>query len=360
MWPSSRLTDLLGIEVPIVQAPMKGTSTPGLAAAVCNAGALGSLGCSGLDPAGLAADVAELRKQTNGGFNLNFFACGAAQPDPEAIQRTARALAPFFAEFGLDTPSAPLDPLPAPFGPAILDALLADPPAVVSFHFGVPPGDALARLKSAGCRILSTATNVAEARALEAAGVDAIIAQGWEAGGHRGSFAAEPADVGIGLVALVPQVVDAVSVPVIAAGGIADGRGIAAAFALGADGVQMGSAFAACPESAAGPLHRRALAEATDADTCLTLAHSGRPARARRTRYIDAMAQDPGPLPVFPLMYRLSAPLGEAEDAMASRDFQFLLYGQAAGLSRPLPASALVDRLVAEARAAFAHCAAGA
>lgn len=343
-WPDIRLTDLLAITHPIVQAPMKGAATPALAAAVCNAGGLGSLGCAGLPPVAIRDALVEMRRRTNQAFNLNFFAHGPIAPDPEALARARSRLAPFYAAKGLGEPSVHLDPAPAAFGDDHLAALLADPPAVVSFHFGLPENDAVARLKAAGARVLATATTVAEARALEAAGVDAVIAQGWEAGGHRGAFAVEADDTGAGLVALVPQIADAVRVPVIAAGGIADGRGIAAAFALGASGVQLGTAFVPCPESAAPETHRAAIAAATDASTRLTRAVSGRPARAHRTRFIDAMAAETGALPDYPLMFPLSAPLIASDDP----DFRFLLYGQAAPLVRPLPAADLVAHLVAD------------
>jgi nitronate monooxygenase len=212
-WPDHRLTDLLGIPHPIVQAPMKGTNTPALAAAVSNAGGLGSLGCAYLTPDELSALLGEMRRRTNRPFNLNFFAHGPVAPDPVALERARTRLVPFYAEKGLGAPPDHLDPAPEAFGPDHLAALLADPPAVVSFHFGLPAHDAVPRLKAAGSRILCSATSVAEAQALEAAGVDAIIAQGWEAGGHRGAFAVGSDDEGCGLVALVPPIVDAVSVP---------------------------------------------------------------------------------------------------------------------------------------------------
>lgn len=344
VWPDRRLLDLLGIAHPIVQAPMKGTSTPALAAAVSAAGGLGSLGCAGLDGDALASLIGDMRRRTNRPFALNFFAHGPAEPEPESVARARKRLAPFHAEAGLGAPPERLEPAPAAFGDEHLAVLLADPPAVVSFHFGLPAGDGVARLRAAGSRVIATATCVAEARACAAAGVDAVVAQGWEAGGHRGAFAIEGDDVGIGLMALVPQVVDAVEVPVIAAGGIADGRGIAAALALGASGVQIGTAFVPCPESAAGPAHRAAIAGATDTGTRLTRAVSGRPARAHRTRYVEAMAAETGALPAYPLMYALSEPLRATGDP----DFAFLLYGQGAPLARARPAADLVTDLVAD------------
>jgi nitronate monooxygenase len=350
-WPDDRLTDLLGLAHPIVQAPMKGTTTPALAAAVSNAGGLGSLGCAYMPPDALSGILAEMRRRTNRAFNLNFFAHGPVSPDAAVVENARRRLAPFYADKGLGAPPETLEPAPEAFGANHLEALLADPPAIVSFHFGLPAHRAVPRLKAAGCRILCSATTVAEARALAAAGVDAVIAQGWEAGGHRGAFAVGTDDEGCGLVALVPQICDAVSVPVIAAGGIADGRGIAAAFALGASGVQIGTAFIRCPESTASDAHRAAVAAAGDSSTRLTRAHSGRPARGHRTRYIDAMATETGELPYFPLMYQLSAPL----QATGDPDFQFSLYGQAGALARTEPAADVVARLVEEACAALAR-----
>jgi nitronate monooxygenase len=344
VWPDRRLTELFDISHPIIQAPMKGTSTPDLAAAVSNAGGLGSLGCAGLDPGGIREITVEMRRHTDRAFNLNFFAHGPVASDPEALQRAQARLAPFYAEKNLGAPWDRLEPAPAAFDEEHLQALLADPPAVVSFHFGLPPGDAVARLRAAGVRVLCTATTVAEAIELEQVGVDAVIAQGWEAGGHRGAFAVTPDDAGVGTLALVPQIADAVAVPVIAAGGIADGRGIAAAFALGAAGVQLGTAFIRCPESSAPPAHRAAVAAGTAASTRLSRAVSGRPARAHRNRYIDTLAAETGALPEYPLMYQLAAPLVATGDP----DFRFLLYGQAAALAREEPAADVVARLVAD------------
>jgi nitronate monooxygenase len=350
-WPDRRLIELFDIAHPIVQAPMKGTTTPGLAAAVSDAGGLGSLGCAGLGADEIRAITGDMRRRTNGAFNLNFFAHGAVEPDADALARARARVAPFYAEKGLGAPPDRLEPAPAAFGEDHLAALLADPPAVVSFHFGLPGGDAVARLRAAGARVISTATTVAEAKALEQGGVDAVIAQGWEAGGHRGAFGVTADDEGVGTLALVPQVADAVSVPVIAAGGIGDGRGVAAAFALGAAGVQLGTAFIRCPESAARAAHRGAVAAGTDASTRLSRAVSGRPARAHRNRYVDAMAAETGALPEYPLMYPLSQPLIATGDP----EFQFLLYGQAAALTREQPAAAVVARLADEAGRALAR-----
>jgi len=212
MWTNTPLADLLGLTVPIVQAPMAGSGTPELAAAVSNAGGLGSIGCGRTDAGEIPGVIAAMRAATNRPFNLNFFAHRAPAAEPEVRRRALARLAPYYAELGLDPPDpdAPVTPEPG-FGQAALDALLASPPPVVSFHFGLPEGDAVPRLQAAGCRVLCSATTVAEAHALDAAGVDAIIAQGWEAGGHRGAFEIEDTGTGVGLMALLPQVADAVS-----------------------------------------------------------------------------------------------------------------------------------------------------
>lgn len=350
MWPDRRLTDLLQIEHPILQSPMAGAATAALAAEVSNAGGLGALGSAEMTPDQITTSVAELRGRTNRPFNLNFFVGDAPTTDPVVLARTRDRLRPWYAQLGLGQPPETLPALGPSFDDTRLALLLALRPAVVSFHFGLPPAPALAALKSAGILILSTATTVAEAVALEAAGIDAIIAQGYEAGGHRGSHQpTAPAD-GVGTMALVPQIVDAVRLPVIAAGGIGDGRGIAAAFALGAAGVQMGTAFLSCPEAGTDPARRALLAHATETDTMVTDAVSGRSARAHRSRYAEAMEQAREPLPAFLQLYTLTDPMLEAgQDEIAS----FRLYGQAARLNRAQPAKDLMARLVAEAEAAF-------
>jgi nitronate monooxygenase len=350
MWPRTDLLDLLGIELPIIQAPMAGSTTPALAAAVSNAGGLGSIGCATISPDKLGDTADEVRGATNRSFNLNFFAHHMPVPDSARNERVRRRVAGLYDEAGLGEPPAdPGEPAFGTFDEERLAALLDIKPAVVSFHFGLPEAAMVTALKDIGCRILCSATTVAEARALEDAGVDAVIAQGWEAGGHRGTFAMSFEDDGIGTMALVPQIADAVRVPVIAAGGIADGRGIAAAFALGASGVQMGTAFLSCPEANVRDSYRDALRHASDQDTRLSRADSGRPARGKNTRYMEAMAEHREALPDFPLMYGYSAPLRATGDA----DFDVMLYGQGAALNRELPAADLVATLVDEAQAIF-------
>ena len=253
MWPDTRLLDRLGIALPIVQAPMAGADSPALAAAVSEAGGLGSLAGALRTPEGLAAAVAEVRARTGRPFNLNFFAHAEPAPDPGRARAWLDRLAPYYAELGLDPP-ATLAGGRAPFDAGFCTLVEALRPAVVSFHFGLPEAALMARVKATGAAVLASATTPEEAVWLVARGVDAVIAQGSEAGGHRGTFAEDWRGGGgmIGTLALVPQVVDAVAVPVIAAGGIADGRGIAAALALGAAGVQIGTAYLFTPEAAIG------------------------------------------------------------------------------------------------------------
>lgn len=351
MWPDRRLCHVLGIDHPIIQAPMAGSATPALAAAVSNAGGLGSLGCAEMTAHELAAQVAKLRADTNRPFNLNFFAHPAPRADSAVFARTRERLLPWYRRRGL----AELATAAAPHGPGFDDdrlaVLLALKPKVVSFHFGVPDQASLAALKAAGIILMSTATTVAEARSLQEAGIDVVIAQGWEAGGHRGSHIPRaPAD-GVGTLALVPQIADAVKLPVVAAGGIGDGRGIAAAFALGACGVQIGTGFLSCPEAGTDTVRRAMLRNAAETDTMMTDAFSGRAARAVRSDYALEMERTRTGLPDFPSMYDLSEPLLHATEP---REVSFLLYGQAARLNRELPAAELFARYVEEAASVFA------
>ena len=348
MWPNTFLSDLLGIEHPIIQAPMAGSTTVELVAAVSNSGGIGSMGYAETPMERIREDSKQIRKLTDKPFNLNFFAHDTPNNKPDVIASTLERIKPFYSEAGVsDIPQDVSKPL-LTFTKEKLQLLLEIKPALVSFHFGLPQLEAIEELKEVGCRILCSATTVAEAVALEKSGVDIIVAQGWEAGGHRGSFDVNHEDHGVGTMALVPQIVDAVKVPVVAAGGIADGRGIAAAFMLGACGVQMGTAFLSCPEANISEEHRTAIQNAKDDDTRLTKAFSGRPARARKNDYIESMAAHRLPLPDFPTMYALSGPLREASDD--TLDFRFLLYGQAAALNREMPAAELVQTLVIEAQ----------
>jgi len=348
MLASNQLLQRLGIRYPIIQAPMAGATTPALAAAVCNAGALGSLGCAMLTPREFRDEVENARALTDGPLNVNFFVHAPPKHDREKIDRARARLRPFYQELALgEVPTGDL--VMPPFDEAMLDAVLDVRPAVVSFHFGLPARDMVNAIKETGAAVLSSATTVREARILAALGVDAVIAQGWEAGGHRGTFESSFAAAQVGTLALVPQVVDAVGVPVIAAGGIADGRGVAAALVLGASAAQIGTAFLACPEAGLSATHRLALATAADEDTRVTTAFSGRPARGLVNRYIETMTECEADLPDFPIVNTLTGPLRKGSAEAGSPDFVALWSGMAAPLNAALPAADLVQRLVTEA-----------
>jgi nitronate monooxygenase len=345
-----RLTSLLGIELPIVQAPMAGAATLEMAAAVSNSGGLGSLGTAMMSPATLRETASKLRALTNKPFNLNFFVHHEPVLEGYDAAPIQAALAPFYAEFGLGPVPAPTPRAPA-FTSETLALVLELAPRIVSFHFGLPPDGVVAALKAAGIVVLGCATTSAEARALEHGGVDAIIAQGAEAGGHRGTFL-DHVDLGtVGTIALVPQVVDAVKVPVIAAGGIADARGIAAAFMLGAAGVQIGTAYLACPEASVHPVHRKALAEASDHGTVVTKLFSGRPARAIRNRVTEELHSLEEKAAPFPTQRAMTAPLAAASAKAGRAEFMQLWAGQAAALATVEPAAQKTERLMREARA---------
>lgn len=351
MWPDPRLLDLLGIELPIVQAPLAGANGAAMAAAVCAAGGLGSLPCAMLDAAQVRAEVARIRSATERPFNLNFFCHRPEPPDPARETAWRARLAAYYAEFGLDPAAVAPAPNRAPFDAALCDLVEELAPPVVSFHFGLPAPPLLARVKGAGCRVLSSATTVAEARWLEQHGVDAVIAQGVEAGGHRGMFLGDAVTTQVGTVALVPQVVDAVRVPVIASGGIADGRGVAAAFALGASGVQIGTAYLLTGESTISELHRAALRGAADDGTALTNLFSGRPARGVVNRLMREVGPLSGLAPPFPTAGAALAPLKARAEAAGDAGFSPLWSGQAGPLARPIGSGELTRALARDALA---------
>jgi len=344
------LKGLLGIELPIIQAPMIGASTAELAAAVSNAGGLGSLGSAMMTGKELREAAAALRGLTNQSFNLNFFTHEEPSLDGYDSGPMRKALAPYFAELGLGEVPQPAVPAPG-FNEETLAALLDIRPRVASFHFGLPAPAIVERLKEAGMAVIASATTAAEARALESGGADAVIAQGHEAGGHRGTFL-DHVDLGtVGTMALVPQVVDAVRVPVIAAGGIGDARGIAAAFMLGAAGVQLGTAYLACPEASVHPVHRKALLEASDHSTVVTKIFSGRPARAIRNRLTEEMRWHEDGAAPFPAQRPMVVPLTSAGAKSGRAEFMQLWSGQAAALSKAEPAAEKTARLMREAEA---------
>lgn len=346
---------ILPSRLPIIQAPMAGAQGPELALAVCEAGGLGSLPAAMLTAGQLRDQIAELRARTAAPFNVNFFCHEQPGADARAYARWLEALAPYYAEVGLDPAAIAPGAGRNPFDAATCEVVEATKPAVVSFHFGLPEEALLARVRNTGALIVSSATTVAEARWLESRGVDAIIAQGREAGGHRGMFLSTDIDAQPGLFALLPQVVDAVRKPVIAAGAIADGRGVAAAFALGAAAVQIGTAYLRTPQATISSLHRAALAQAADDATRLTNLYTGRPARGLLTRLMRELGPMSEAAPAFPLATAAIAPLRAASEKAGRADFSPLWSGEAGALAREEDAGALTRRLWADAQAAAAR-----
>jgi nitronate monooxygenase len=330
MWPSRRLLDLLSIELPIIQAPMAGATTPAMAIAVANAGGLGSLPAAMLNPEQARVEFGIVRQHTSRPINMNFFCHAPPLADTDRNAAWCSRLRPYHVEFGLDPGAPAATSAIAPFGSEQCDLVAELRPEVVSFHFGLPHEDLLDRVKATGAKILCSATTVDEAIWLEGKGCDAIIAQGLEAGGHRGMFLTDDVETQVGTLALVPQMVDAVRVPVIAAGGIADGRGIAAALALGAAGVQIGTAYLFCPEAKILPLHREALMTAVNGPTAITNILTGRPARAIVNRAIRELGPMAEGVPAFPLAAGALAPLRARAEASGSSDFTPLWSGQGA------------------------------
>lgn len=354
MWLRNSIASTLGINVPIIQAPMiLQRSLVPLAAAVCNSGGLGSLGCAEMTAEELEQRIDEMRLATSRPFNLNFFLHKAPKFDRKLDTKIRALVTPFYEKTDLELPTDTSSTELETFGEPILELLIEKRPKLVSFHFGCPSSEIVNRLKSAGILVATTATTVNEAIAIEKAGADFVVAQGWEAGGHRGSFQSGFEETGIGTMALVPQVVDAVGIPVIASGGIGDGRGIAAAFALGAQGVWMGTAFLSCLEAPITPIHRKTLLTASDEDTHLSRAFSGRPCRARKTSYSLSVAENRPDLHDFPLMYNYSSPLKKHGIENDDLEHQFLLYGQSAALNREMTAADFVNKLTAEATNVF-------
>lgn len=341
------LRRLLDIELPLIQAPMAGVQGSALAIAVSQAGGLGSLPCAMLSPDAMRAELAAIRAATGRPFNVNFFC--HAQPPADAARETGwRArLAPYYREFGIDPAAIPAGPGRAPFSAEAADVLEAFRPPVVSFHFGLPAPDLLARVKGWGATVLSSATTVDEAVWLEAHGADVVIAQGAEAGGHRGMFLTEDPATQVGLFALLPQVVRAVKVPVVAAGGIADAAGVRAAMALGASGVQVGTAWLLCPESTTSPVHRAALASPAARETAMTNVFTGRPARGIVNRLIREVGPISADAPAFPYATGAVAPLRAKAEGAGSGDFSSMWAGQNASGCRAVPAAELLSGLAA-------------
>lgn len=344
-WPDRRILDLFDINLPVLQAPMAGATTTDMVIAVSQAGGLGSLPSAQYSVGQLEEALKTIRAATVRPINVNFFAHRAPPEDPVAQMQWRARLAPFYAELGLD-PAAPLPATGrAPFDDDFCRVVEDFKPDVVSFHFGLPDASLVDRVKATGAKIISSATTVAEAVWLEKHGVDAVIAMGLEAGGHRGNFLSEDMSTQVGTFALVPQVVDAVEIPVIAAGGIADGRGVAAAAMLGASAVQVGTAYLFSPEAKIPAMHAQALKGARDDNTAVTNLFTGRPARG----VINRLMREIGPMatmaPPFPTAGRALAPLRAKAESETRDDFTNLWSGQAAKLAKTMPAATLTRHL---------------
>ena len=343
MWARNAFTERLNLKWPILQAPMGWLSTPALAAAVSNAGGLGGLGMWGFSAEDAERRIAGFRQQTGSSLNVNYPLWPEPRITPQASEAMRKRLQPHYDDKGMGA-------VPQPKGAASevsrehLAMLLRAKPEMVSFHFGLPGSEIVQAIKNAGIFVISSATTVAEARMLEERGVDAIIAQGTEAGGHRGTFTGVDIGMQPGLFALLPQVVDAVSVPVIAAGGVADGRQVAAAFMLGASAVQLGTAFLRCEEANVHDAHRAALREPSDASTIVTDMLTGRPARYIKNRLADDLIASGLPPVSFPAQMSVTAPLQETGD----RELTLLFAGQSAALAKDTNAAALVESLAEE------------
>jgi nitronate monooxygenase len=342
------LQKLLNIELPIIQAPMAGVQGSALAAAVSSAGGLGSLPAAMLSARGLRDELAIVKQKTSKPLNVNFFCHTPPTFSAEREASWRESLSPYYREFGLSVDTISPGPSRSPFGHEAADVLEEMRPDVVSFHFGLPSSDLLAGVRALGAKVLSSATTVDEALWLESQGVDAIIAQGLEAGGHRGNFLTQDTTAQMGTLALLPQIVAAVKIPVIAAGGIADSAGVAAAMALGATGVQIGTAYLLCPEATTSSVHRAALESEIARHTALTNLFSGRPARGivnRIMRELGPMSDVP---PAFPLASAAIAPLRRHAEERGSGDFSPLWAGQNVSGCRKVPAGQLTRELAAK------------
>jgi nitronate monooxygenase len=343
---SAALQQLLGTDLPIIQAPMAGVQLNALAIAVSNAGGLGSLPCAMLTPDAMRKELDAIKAGTGKPYNVNFFCHTPPAPSAEREAAWRKTLGPYYQEHGIDPATIAAGPGRAPFSAEAADILEAFKPRVVSFHFGLPSPELLARVRSWGSKVLSSATTVEEARWLEARGVDAVIAQGAEAGGHQGHFLTDR-PMQVGTFALLPQIVRTVKVPVIAAGGIADAGGVAAAMALGAAGVQVGTAYLLCPEATTSKVHRAALKSDVAHVTALTNLFTGRPARGIVNRIMRELGPINPAAPAFPLGTSAIAPLRAKAEAQGSGDFSPLWSGQNATGCKEIPAAELTRELAA-------------
>ncbi|HJU41208.1 MAG TPA: nitronate monooxygenase [Vicinamibacterales bacterium] len=348
--PRAAITDLFGIELPVIQAPMAGSQGSSLAIAVSEAGGLGSLPCAMLAPAAVREELKKMTWATSKPYNVNFFVHRQPEPEPEREAEWRKILAPYYVELGIEPSVLTPGPARLPFNAEVADVLEEFKPPVVSFHFGLPLRDLVTRVKSWGSKIISSATTVDEARYLEANGVDAVIAQGFEAGGHRGMFLTSDLNTQLGTVPLVRQIVKAVKIPVIAAGGIADKESFAAAMALGAAGVQVGTAYLCCPEATTSAVHRQALQSTDASTTAITNIFTGRPARGIMNRIMREI----GPLnawsPTFPLAAAAMHPLRQKAESIGRNDFSSLWAGQNARLCKEVPAGRLTRDLASTER----------
>ncbi len=339
------ITALLNIEHPVIQAPMAGVQDWELAAAVSEAGGLGSIPCAMLTPEGVREAVLNFRQRTPASLNLNFFSHPQPKADPATQQTWLERFLPYYVELGIEPPQAPAGPGRQPFNQAMADIVTELKPEVVSFHFGLPEARLLQQVKDAGAKVVSSATTIEEACWLEQQGVDAIIAQGLEAGGHRGMFLGDEINTQMGTFALLPQIVAAVRLPVIAAGGIADTAGVKAVLSLGAAGVQVGTAYLLCHEAKTSSVHRAALQSEAARHTVLTNLFSGRPARG----IVNRMIREQGPVnpsaPPFPLATAASAPLRSKAESLGSGDFTPLWAGQNISGCQAIPAAELTRQL---------------
>jgi nitronate monooxygenase len=341
----ANIAERFGFQLPVIQAPMAGVQGSALAIAVSQADGLGSLPCAMLGPDQVRAELEAITAATSKPYNVNFFVHREPDPEPEREAVWRRILAPYYKELGIDPGSIATGPARLPFNHDTADVLEAFKPPVVSFHFGLPSADLMSRVKSWGSKILSSATTVDEARYLEAHGVDAVIAQGLEAGGHRGMFLTGDLNTQVGTLALVRQIVKAVKIPVVAAGGIADGRSCVAALALGAAGVQLGTAYLLCPEATTSPLHRAALKSDAAKVTALTNLFTGRPARSIVNRVMREIGPMNADAPTFPLAASAILPLRQKAEIAGNTDYTSLWAGQAASTCREMPAAELTRML---------------
>jgi nitronate monooxygenase len=340
------ITDLFGIDVPVIQAPMAGSQDSALAIAVSQTGGLGSLPCAMLSPEGIRNELKALTSATSKPYNVNFFVHQHPPAEPERETEWRKILEPYYDELGLDPSTvAPGGAARRPFSAEAADVLEEFKPPVVSFHFGLPLKDLIKRVKSWKSKIIATATTVDEARYLEANGVDAVIAQGVEAGGHRGMFLTTDLNTQVGTITLVRQITRAVKIPVIAAGGIADREGIFAAVMLGAAGIQVGTAYLFCPEATTSPVHLAALKSEAAKVTALTNVFTGRPGRG----IVNRLMREIGPLnawaPTFPLAASAILPLRQKAESLERNEFSSLWAGQGAAICREISAADLTHEL---------------